>query len=164
MNPSSLLSFLLFTLSLIVVSHAASSPPPSGTKLYQVVCNDAGNDKDRCLKLLEAYPQITTAKDYVKLCTFILKVAIKKGTQGQNYLKKLMKKNPSSNAIKECATNDYDGLVGSFKSSLSELVEDPLTANYDAKVAGDGPVTCERALAGEKRNIPYFLYYIITIE
>ncbi|KAK7310192.1 hypothetical protein RJT34_07531 [Clitoria ternatea] len=159
MNPSTLLS-LLFTVSLIGICHArplrVASPSPSPspspsrkTKLYQIVCKDAGKDNGRCLKLLEAYPKITSAKDYVKLCKYTLKMAVKKSIKGQNYLQKVMKKNPSR-AIKQCATFDYDGLVLSFKSSLGELVESPDTANYDAKVAGDGPVNCQRALDADK--------------
>ncbi|XP_061345827.1 uncharacterized protein LOC133291567 [Gastrolobium bilobum] len=142
MNPSKL--SLLFTLSLIFISFAPL--PALGINLYENVCKDAGKDNARCLNLLKAYPQITSAKNYVELCRFILEMAIKKSTEGQNYLKGVMKKNPSP-AIKECATVDYDELVESFKSSLGELVEDPSTANYDAKVAGDGPDTCDRALA-----------------
>lgn len=65
-----------------------------------------------------------------------------------------MRTNPNSQAIKECATTLYDGVVGSFKSALVELGEDTMTANYDAKVSGDGPTTCDRALATEKLNNP----------
>ena len=44
-------------------------------------------------------------------------------------------------ALKGCLWG-YDGAVSSFKSALMELKVDPLTANYDAKVAGDGAVYC----------------------
>jgi len=147
MNPSTCLS-LLITISLIFNSHAIS--PKSSSKLYENVCKNAGNDNQRCLKLLEANPSIISAKDYRTLCKLFLEMAIEKATKGQNYLKTLMKEQPSSQAIKQCATNDYNGLVTSFKSSLSELNEDPISANYDAKVAGDGPQACEGALAKEK--------------
>nr|XP_004504521.3 uncharacterized protein LOC101491585 [Cicer arietinum] len=77
-------------------------------------------------------------------------MAIQKGIEGQNELKKLIEKYPSSKAIKDCATVDYNELVNSFSSSLREIVEDPDSANYDAKVAGDGPQTCESDLVDEK--------------
>ena len=92
MKPSLLLS-LFFILSLIFISYADS--PPSRTNLYKIVCKDAGQlnatdpylNTHRCLKLLEAYPQITSAKDYVTLCKFVLEIVIEKLTKGQNYLK-----------------------------------------------------------------------------
>ncbi|XP_004504523.1 uncharacterized protein [Cicer arietinum] len=151
MNSSTHL-FLLFTILLIFLSHVTS--PTSTPKLYQVVCKDAAKDGvQRCLNLFEDNRQITLAKDYITLCKLFLEMAIDKSTKAQNYLKSLVNKYPLSKAIKECATNDYNELVYSFKSSLGELVEDPQTASYDAKVAGDGPDTCQRALASEKIDI-----------
>lgn len=148
---TSTLSSLLFTLSLILLCHAPLQA--SSANLYESVCKEAGEDNGRCLQVLKGEPKIASAKDYVQLSKLILQMGVKKGTEGQNYLKEVMKTNPSP-AIKQCATTLYDGVVGSFKSSLSELEEDGLTANYDAKVAGDGPSTCDRALAAEKINNP----------
>ncbi|KAK7308496.1 hypothetical protein VNO77_42104 [Canavalia gladiata] len=156
MNPSTQLS-LLFTLSLILISHAgrlpASSPASASTKLYQTVCKDAvkvNDGTDRCLKLLEADPKITSAKNFVELCSLVLKLAIDRSTKAQDYFIQESKKNPSSEAIKGCATNHYKNTVTSFSSALKELAESPDTANYDAKVAGDGPVNCNQALTNEK--------------
>ncbi|TKY46051.1 pectinesterase protein [Spatholobus suberectus] len=148
---SSTLSLLLFTLSLILISHAPL--PTLGKSLYESLCDEAKEYKASCLEVLKADPRIVGAKDNVELSKLILELGIKKGTDAQNYLKEVMKTNPSP-AIKQCATTFYDGTVGSFKSSLGELNEDGLTANYDAKVAGDGPTTCDTALAAEKINNP----------
>ncbi|XP_004504526.2 uncharacterized protein [Cicer arietinum] len=151
MNSSTHL-FLLFTISLIFLSHVTSQTLTP--KLYQVVCKDAGEDDvQRCLNLFEDNRQITLAKDYITLCKLFLEMAIDKSTKAQNYLKSLLNKYPLSDAIKECATNDYNMLVYSFKGSLGELVTDPQIANYDAKVAGDGPDTCQRLLDSEKIDI-----------
>ncbi|KAK7308484.1 hypothetical protein VNO77_42091 [Canavalia gladiata] len=151
MNHSTLLSFM-FTLSLIFISHAGRLPVPVATsaKLYQSVCKDAGKDANRCLKLLEAYPEITSAETNLTLCRHVLEMAIERSTEGRNYFIKTMKKNPSSAAIKNCATNFYYETVKSFKDALSELVSAPDAANYEAQIAGDGPVNCDSALGNEK--------------
>ncbi|XP_027362481.1 uncharacterized protein LOC113870081 [Abrus precatorius] len=154
MNPSAQLSFF-FTVSLIFISALASpSASAPGTELYQSVCKDAGENANRCLKFLGGYPKITGAKDYLSLCKSLLEVAIKRATEGQNYFVAAAKKKPSSAALKQCSTFFYDGLVRSFESASGELVESPDTANYDCKVAGDGPVNCNSALMDEKINDP----------
>ncbi|KAK7277402.1 hypothetical protein RIF29_18554 [Crotalaria pallida] len=144
----------LFILCLVLVSYAAL--PASGTNLYDSLCKEvktAGSDEARCLQILNADPGFAAAKNYFQLSKRILQLGVKKSIEGQNYLKGVMIKNPSA-AIRECATLDYDGVVGSFRSALGELKEDSMTANYDAKVGGDGPTTCDRALAEEKINNP----------
>ncbi|KAK7315289.1 hypothetical protein VNO77_33828 [Canavalia gladiata] len=141
---SSTLSSLLFTLFLILISHAPL--PTSGEILYESLCNEAGQDQAGCLQILKEDARFAEAKDYIKLSKLILEMGVKKGTEVQKHLKEIMKTNPSP-AITQCATTLYDGVVGSFKSSMGELKVDGLTANYDAKVAGDGPVTCDTALA-----------------
>ncbi|CAL0302995.1 unnamed protein product [Lupinus luteus] len=146
MNPS-----LFFTLSLILTSYAIL--PASGANLFDGLCKKV-NDNGHCLQILKADPKLVTAKNYGELSKYILEFALKKSIEGQNFLKGVMKTNPSSAAIKECATFDYDGVVGSLRSALGELKEDSMTANYDAKVSGDGPTTCDRALAAEKISNP----------
>jgi len=144
---SSKLSSLLFTLSWIFISQA------SGHALYEQVCADTKEDQNCCLNLLKTEPQITTATKDFELCQLILELGIKKATEAQDHIKEIMKTNPSP-AIKECATFDYDGVVASFKSSLGELTLDTMTSNYDAKTAGDGPTTCDTALANAKIHNP----------
>ncbi|KAK7279507.1 hypothetical protein RJT34_24560 [Clitoria ternatea] len=156
MNPSTVL-LMFFTFSLIFTVYASSpsplpSPSPS-VKLFQTVCKDV-KENERCFKLLESYPEITSAESYLELCRYILKMAIRKATEGQNYLKEVMKKNPSSHAIQECAVDDYDHLVTLFQASLNDLVRDPMFANYLAMAAGDGAVNCNNALAQEKITSP----------
>ncbi|KAL5122890.1 hypothetical protein HKD37_02G003593 [Glycine soja] len=144
---SSTLFLMLFTLSLILISHAPMST--LGITLYESLCDQAGQDKARCLEVLQTEPQIVGAKDNVELCKLILEFGLKKGLEAQRFLKDAMMTTPSP-AIVQCATSFYDGTIGSFKSSLSELAEDGQTANYDAKVAGDGPTTCDIALSNAK--------------
>ncbi|KAL5080787.1 hypothetical protein RYX36_009208 [Vicia faba] len=145
MNPSKL-SSLLLTLSLIFISQASCA-------LYEEVCKAAAEDSARCLQVLKDQPRIALAKNDMELSKLVVEFALKKGTEAQNYLKEMMKTNPAP-AIKDCATTHYDGVVGSFRSSLGELKSDTETANYDAKAAGDGAETCDVALAKAKINIP----------
>ncbi|XP_061946163.1 uncharacterized protein LOC133669851 [Populus nigra] len=44
--------------------------------------------------------------------------------------------------------------TASIKSALSELGEDPLSANYDSMVAGDDVQACDDELARDKAHIP----------
>ncbi|QCD94515.1 hypothetical protein DEO72_LG5g2599 [Vigna unguiculata] len=136
---------------MITVSHAPL--PASGQALHEAICKETKENEARCLELLKEDPNIAAAKDSKELTKLILKLALKKGTETQNFLKELMKTNPSPD-LKQCATTLYDGVVGSFKSALGELGEDDLTASYDAGVAGDGPTTCERALSAAKISDP----------
>ncbi|MED6132635.1 hypothetical protein PIB30_020973 [Stylosanthes scabra] len=142
---------LLFTLSLILLSQAARS---SSSNLYESVCQDAGEYSQRCLDFFKGEPKVASAKSFKKLAKVVLEMGVKKGTEVQNMLKEMSKENPNSAALKQCANEHYDGVVASFKSSLGELEQDALTASYDAKVASDGPTTCDRALASENINNP----------
>lgn len=119
--------------------------------MYENICKDASlKDTKQCLKLLKANPQISSAKDYYTICKLFLETAVEKATKAQNYLKILMRKYPSSIAIKKCSTNCYNEMVEFFKGSLNDLIRDPLSANYLAARARDGPVACETVLASEK--------------
>ncbi|XP_058768517.1 uncharacterized protein LOC131642257 [Vicia villosa] len=146
MNHSTQL-FLLLLISLIIISHAISPPP--NTNLYEVVCNDAEKDHDRCMKLIQDNSEITSAKDYPTLCKAFLRMAGKKSTSAQVEVKNLAGKYPSSNAIKECATVDYFNLIHSFKMIIKEIDEDAKSANYDALVAADDIDICQTKLNNE---------------
>ncbi|WJX90870.1 hypothetical protein P8452_72724 [Trifolium repens] len=146
MNSSA--SFSVFFTILVIFIFPATSQK-SGTGLYENVCNGV-HEKQRCLKLAENNPELNSAKDYLTLSRSFLKMSIEKSTKGQNYLKNLVNKYPSSKALKECSTNCYNACVGDFKGSLEELTEDPLSASYDAFVAGDEPNRCDKLLADEK--------------
>ena len=50
-------------------------------------------------------------------------------------------------AIAQCANSDYESVITAYKSALSKLKDDPKTAKHYAIDAGDGPVSCEAALA-----------------
>jgi len=150
MASSTYLSILL-TISMIFISHAIS-PTPTPTpslKLYQKVCQAAGQKdfEQRCLKLIEAYPQITLIEDYLTFCRSFLKIAaIGKAIKSQQQIKEIMKKYPSSQPIKECA-DDYNSVVGNLKVALRE---EPDTLDLDIRYASDALERCEGSLAREK--------------
>ncbi|MCI23946.1 hypothetical protein A2U01_0045129, partial [Trifolium medium] len=74
-------------------------------------------------------------------------VAIGEAIEAQNYLKEMMKKYPSSQAIKECATSAYNEVVSEFKGVV---IEDPEMEDLVVQYANDGIRMCETALANEK--------------
>ncbi|KAE9617443.1 hypothetical protein Lal_00034143 [Lupinus albus] len=130
MNPSTFLS-ILFTLSLIFISHAPLAAATINLKLYQAVCIEYGvqviPNIRGCLTALESDSRIPLAKTYVELSRSIIDQAIKNSTIAQNYIKKLMKKDHSS-AIKECANEDFDGIIKAFKNALANVFRNPKTA------------------------------------
>jgi hypothetical protein len=152
MAPSTYLSFL-FTISMIFISHAISptptpSPSPS-PKLYQNVCKEPGQKdfEQRCLKLIEAYPQITLIQDYLTFCRSFLKIAaIDKAIKSQQVVREITEKYPSSDPIRECF-DDYSTVVAEVKGALGE---DPEMIGLAVKYAGDAVDQCERSLANEK--------------
>lgn len=154
MNSSKFCSLLLI-LCLILISYSpleANAKKGRGGRIggrgvnIGLICNKA-SDKVNCFNVLKSDPRFLTSRNYVQLAKVFLEMAVNRATQGQNFLKGLASKNP---VFKQCATFDYDGVVGSFRSALGGLTEDPQTANYDAKVAGDGSSTCERGLASAR--------------
>ncbi|AES62322.1 uncharacterized protein [Medicago truncatula] len=110
--------------------------------LVSLLCA-ASSNKVECNKVLSS-PQITQAKNYKQLSKAVIEMALKKAVEGQAFLKGLAQKNPK---LETCAGFAYDGVVGSFKSCLGEITEDPQTASYDCGVVGDGPTQCDRIMA-----------------
>ncbi|KAG4919207.1 hypothetical protein JHK82_056647 [Glycine max] len=155
MNTSALCSLML-TLCLILISYSLllANAKANGDhcllgnsqQMIDQICNQTSQNENECLKILKADPKIVQAKDYFEISKAILKLATKKAKEGQHFLKGLAHKTGSA-AIALCANQWYPYTVGSFGSALGELKESPDTANYDAKVAGDGPVYCDEAIA-----------------
>ncbi|KAL5060095.1 hypothetical protein RYX36_031699 [Vicia faba] len=149
MRTSTYLSLLLI-ISIIVISHAISST--SNPNLYEAICAGGVAEKhqqERCLKLLESNSQITSAKDYVTLSKVYLKMAIEKATKGQDYLKSVTNKYPSSQALKTCAAKNYDDLIYGFQLATSVVAGDPDGANEDVRNGSEGPRSCDQSLAKE---------------
>lgn len=147
MTPSTYLSLFL-TISMIFFSLAI--PAKSSPKLYQSVCKEPGHKdfEQRCLKTLEAYPQITLTIDYLTFSRLFLKiVAIKNAGKAQHQVKEMKNKYPSSAVIKYCAES-YGGAVNELKGALRE--EDPDLINLHVQYAYYAVGACEDVLAKEK--------------
>ncbi|KAE9592512.1 putative pectinesterase inhibitor domain-containing protein [Lupinus albus] len=141
-------SCLLFTLSMILMSE--SFIPASSEKiLYASVCEETKDPA--CIPLFKDDPKISKANNYFDLSGFILDLAVEKAKEGQNYMREIAKKYPTIDA---CANSFYTSTISSFMSAKVELNQDTMTANYDAKVAGDGPRYCVEALAKVKLDNP----------
>ncbi|OIV89229.1 hypothetical protein TanjilG_24397 [Lupinus angustifolius] len=115
----------------------------SGNSLYEGVCRET--EKPGCLSLLKYDPRITSGKNYLDLSRFILEFAEKKARVGKQYMLQIAKKHPTR-LITLC-TNSYESTITAFKSAKGELNDDPRTATYDAKIAGDAPKHCAEAFA-----------------
>ncbi|CAL0303002.1 unnamed protein product [Lupinus luteus] len=157
MNPSTFLS-ILFTLSMFFIYHASLTTSTINFKSYQVVCIEYGtqvsHDIKGCLKTLESDPRIPEAKTYDALSIFIIDQAVKNSTLSQNFLKNLMKTDPSP-AIKQCANEDYDGIIKAFKNALAYVIHNPQTAiNYLRKDLTNVVGKCLGALKDDPK--PYF--------
>ncbi|CAL0323078.1 unnamed protein product [Lupinus luteus] len=154
---SSKVSYLFFTLSIILI-FSQSLVPTSCKTLYESVCEDTLNGNNApCLKLLKIDPTILSAKNYVDLTNSILDLAITKATDGQNYISNFNKQNQPP-AIQKCATTLYPGSISSFKKAKVELVKDPQTASSDARLAGDGPSNCADAIKAAGINDAIIIY------
>ncbi|XP_047152612.1 uncharacterized protein LOC124824247 [Vigna umbellata] len=152
MNSSALCSFVL-AVCLVMVCYSPMAA--NGEKgLAEKMCMESLEYKDACLMLLkQADPKIVNAENVDELAEAILEWAVAKAKDAQAFLKGLAQVD-NKKAIVQCANFDYDGVVASFKSALEEYKDDPQTASYDAKVAGDGPAGCDRGLASENINNP----------
>ncbi|WVY97555.1 hypothetical protein V8G54_029706 [Vigna mungo] len=151
MNSSALCSFVV---AVCVVMVCYSPMGANGEGLAEKMCMENMEYKDACLMLLkQADPKIVNAKKVDELAEAILEWAVAKAKDAQAFLKGLAQID-NNKAIVQCANFDYDGVVASFKSALEEFKDDPQTASYDAKVAGDGPSDCDRGLASQNLNNP----------
>ncbi|CAL0302985.1 unnamed protein product [Lupinus luteus] len=148
---STKVSYLLFTLSMILISQAPT--PALGDSLYEIICKDDLKETRDCLQLLKTDPQISSATNYFDLSIFIMDFALKKGLEGQNLFINLGKKN-SSQAINQCATIYYNSIITAFKGGKRELKEHADIARYETTVAGDGSTNCSRAIEAEKITNP----------
>ncbi|OIW14225.1 hypothetical protein TanjilG_21365 [Lupinus angustifolius] len=123
----------------------------SGESLYEGVCRETKNQD--CVPRLKDDPQITLQKNYLDLSRFILDFAEKKARDGKEYMLQITIEHPTIR-INLCANHFYEATITSFISAKGELIEDPMTATYDAKVAGDGPEYCAKAFTAANIENP----------
>ncbi|CAL0303025.1 unnamed protein product [Lupinus luteus] len=113
-----------------------------GESLYEDLCKETG--KPDCVPLLKDDPRITSAKNYLDLSRFILDFAEKKAREGKKYMLQIAKKHPTERIIL-CANSLYGSTILAFEGAKGDLIKDPESAAYQARVAGDGPEKCAEA-------------------
>lgn len=128
----------------------------SPSTLVDSVCKNALNYSD-CVSALESDPQTPSASDLKVLAKIAFAIAVTNTTNGKDYIAKMAKDSSTATslvpALKQCVS-DYESAVVSFDSAKVELDEDIMSANYDAKVAGDSAVSCETSLNSTRLDVP----------
>ena len=146
-----------FTLLLLFFLYSTSSTEAAPSNLVEYVCKET-IDYAKCIKALESDPRAKSAENLNALANITLELAIDNAKDSLAFIKKLLEKNISCSsdirlALKQCVTS-YKTAIASFKSALSELSEDPMTANYDIKTTTDDANSCENEMASRKIRIP----------
>ncbi|XP_062021037.1 uncharacterized protein LOC133737516 [Rosa rugosa] len=151
------LALTLFFASLFLLL-SSPSPTNASTRLVESVCNEVEGilkgSNSECLKALELDPRTGSASTYEVLAPIAIDLAIANAKDSEAFIKNLLKNNSSSTeAIKQCA-DSYNIVVRDFVGAKEELKEDPLSANYDIKIAGDNVHDCETALSSKGLQVP----------
>ena len=162
-SPSHALLFAAVSLSLFLYSpsptKAAAAPPPSSPDLVENVCNTTQvYDHEFCMKVLGSDPRTASAPDILAIAKIALDLAVTNATNVRNYIDGRVKSNDVNSdalktALEKCASC-YEAVYFSFRSSLAELDVDAMTANYDAKVAGDDVLDCENEMSSRGVSDP----------
>ncbi|XP_012073971.1 putative invertase inhibitor [Jatropha curcas] len=135
----------------------------SPSKLVQDICSEtqelSQTKFEDCVNALEIDPK-TNSADLKTLAHISLQLGISKANDTQTFIGNLLTSN-KNHALQTCLFW-YQAVIASFKSADKEIEEDPLTANYDAKIAGDDAKECEDELTREKAQIPSTITTNIT--
>jgi pectinesterase inhibitor-like protein len=134
---------MVLPLSLLLLLHSLS-PTNAATQLVIGVCKQTINYIN-CVEALESDSRTPSASNLKDLAKIALGLALSNATESKSYIDGLLKKQRTA-PVEKCSFW-YEAVVGSFRSSLNELEEDALTANYDAKIAGDYAISCENELS-----------------
>ncbi|KAH7525088.1 hypothetical protein FEM48_Zijuj06G0187900 [Ziziphus jujuba var. spinosa] len=137
--------FKFFTISLLIFLSSPSPPNVAASKLIDSVCKRTLEYSTKCQQLIGSDPKTKTLEDPKKLAEIVLQMSIANAQSSYDFINQMIKSNPAE-PIKKCLFW-YEAVVDSFKSSQGELKQDPQTANYDAKTAGDNADTCDKELA-----------------
>ncbi|XP_044474953.1 uncharacterized protein LOC123202867 [Mangifera indica] len=147
------ISFLLLIHSLLPALALVASSNNGPSSLVRSVCEETSqcSYKD-CVAALALDPKALSTTNVRLLAKIALNLAISNSTNSLKYIDAMAKKEKSSPRLKsalEFCISQYQYTVNSFKSALSDLDVDPMTANYDAKVASDGAYYCADKLKSE---------------
>ncbi|CAI8593850.1 unnamed protein product [Vicia faba] len=141
----------LFIIFLPLVLHVVV--PVLSVNLYEIVCNEAGQDADRCVSTLKADKRVVAAKNYRDLSNSILEMAFDMATSIQSYFDKETIRFPKDNVIRRCSVK-YIDVMEDFKSAIYKLGYNTKGAIDDIHAAGSEAMNCERALSTQKPYNP----------
>ncbi|KAJ4701074.1 Pectinesterase inhibitor domain containing protein [Melia azedarach] len=120
----------------------------SPSSLVANVCRKTINYAE-CVPALQLDSRTPSTSDLKALARIALEIAVANTTNSKAFIQELAESKSTKPSLKPALRQcvwAYEGSVASFNSAKSELDEDISSANYDAKVAGDGAVTCETVL------------------
>ncbi|KAE9592108.1 hypothetical protein Lal_00012988 [Lupinus albus] len=152
MCSSKVSMLLLYTLSIILISHApfAFSDEVNIEDLCNEVASDGiGPTKDECLKFLNSNPKYRSA-DFHDISKFLMQNAIDKGLEDQKIFNVLAKNHTSSKAIKDCSNIHYPSTISNFRNALKDLDKNTDGAFDAATLARSGIENCDTMLYQEK--------------
>jgi pectinesterase inhibitor-like protein len=138
LSPSSLFIICLSLFNIVV--------PTLSLKLYEIVCKEALQDESICLHYMQGDYKIVAATTYHELSNHILNLAIFEAVSAQEFIRALARQIPTNDALKQCGNDFYNKIYYAFRSASVEFNKDPQSAKNDAKIAGDGAASCEKAI------------------
>ncbi|KAJ4701073.1 Pectinesterase inhibitor domain containing protein [Melia azedarach] len=154
--PAAVASIAAFLLLLQFPSQTNAITLNSPSNLVDGICRKTLNYAD-CVSALQLDSLTLSTSDLNALARIALEIAVANTTNSKAFIQELAESKSTKpslkRALKLCVWA-YEGSVASFNSAKSELDEDISSANYDAKVAGDGAVTCETVLNSTEADEP----------
>jgi pectinesterase inhibitor-like protein len=137
-------------LSFLLLLHSLS-PTTATTKLVEGVCKKTVSYTS-CVEALDSDSRTSSVSNLKDLAKIALGLALSNATESKSFIDGLLKIKRTT-AVAKCSSS-YKLVVASFRSALEEVEEDALSANYDAKIAGDSAVSCENELGSSGIKVP----------
>lgn len=168
-SPRHVLLVVAVSLSLFLYSPSPTeaatpyAPSPSPTahstpELVEHVCSQT-DVYEFCMKALRSDRRTASAPDLLAIAKIALDLAAANATNVRKYIEGMVKrrnmiKPAALKAALEKCVSWYDAVFYSFRSSLAEVEIDAMTANYDAMVAGDYVLSCEKEVSSRGVSVP----------
>ncbi|KAH7525089.1 hypothetical protein FEM48_Zijuj06G0188000 [Ziziphus jujuba var. spinosa] len=133
-----------FTISMLIFLSSSSSTN-AASKLVNSICSQTGDYASKCQQLIGSDRKTKDLEDPKKLAEIVLQMSLEDAQKSYDFINQMLKEK-ATEPVERCVFW-YEAVVASFKSAHAELEEDPESANYDVKIAGDYADNCENGLA-----------------
>ncbi|TYJ35868.1 hypothetical protein E1A91_A05G267900v1 [Gossypium mustelinum] len=152
----------------IHLPNAKNPLPVTPSKLVKRVCKGDSIGRNFCLQVLTT-PEAVAVKDSTQLGTLIMKLGAANGKATLDAYNEMIKKPDPPQTLKalNSCVEAYKYAIQSFKIVSTELVDDPMTANYDVSILAPEITNCDKALTDAKVEAPrlydgnrFIKYYI----